>query len=861
MNDPFDLDTLPEVENPPGQLSVAYRLAPYGQLREGMLRGISRDNIYLRDLNTRDPADPTIALVDSWAVAGDVLGFYAERIANESWLKTATERRSIRSLARLIDYELCPGKSADTWLAFTLESAPGAPPEVVIPVGVKVNSIPGPGEVMVSFETIEEITARPSLNAMKPRMTRAQSLDDVEAAQSARCSGILSDVKRGDWLVLVKDDAQDLKRVEASTTLAAEGVTQIDFAVDPPRAPIFFFPMTMMTAYVPPMFGVPFTGSLVTGQVSGILRDQTSFEAELQTSFIPVTQVVSYLNAIQIPTFTLPTETDGLFRFKSRAAVFGHNIVQQESTDPLPPTMDAAFSGRLVKLDSEITELRPNSCVAFVSPGQTDFITRIGRVETVTAATNRFSSRVTRIEVEDNLPAAWNNVSAADVMVLVDARNLRLAALPVTEDVAGSSLPLNAFHAGLSAGRPIAVTGERSDLPGVVQTEIHDMTQVLMENGYTRLELASAVIGPFKRDSVAINGNLAKGTHGETGGQPLGHGAAARANQRFRLPIIPLTHVGASTPSGVAAALSVWVGGILWSEVESLRDAGPLDRVYALSYAEDGSTWVQFGDGVKGRRLPSGTNNVAAVWRRGLGSDGMVKAGQISLLSGAPQGVKSVLNPLAATGAANGETLDDARDNAPLSVLTLGRIVTLHDYEDFARSFSGIAKAHAIWAWTGTTRAVFLTVAGIDGAQMVASDMANLAAAIAKASDTAIVVTISPHIPVWFKLEANIRVFADRVADDVILAIEQRLREDFSFDQRALGQSVARSEVIAAIQSVDGVDWVDLDALYRGDTVSNAAVVNAAVPRSGRRLAGASVPSAAEHLSITPGPLTLRIMP
>jgi hypothetical protein len=861
MSNRFDLTALPECKNPSGLRYLTYRLAPYGQLLEGMLRAISRDNVYLRDLNTRDPADPTIALIDSWAVAGDVLGFYAERIAHESWLKTATERHSIRSLARLIDYELRPGKAAEAWLAFKLETALGAPAQVVIPVGVKVNSIPGPGEAMVCFETVEEITARPELNSMKPRMSRTQLLSDVEAAQSARCTGLLSDLKRGDWLVLINGVSKTLKRVEASATLATEGVTQIDFAVDPIRPLTFYTPITLLATYVPSMYGQSFTGSLVGGQVSGILRDQTYFEAELLTSYIPVTQFTAYFNKTQIPTDTLPTAIDGLFRFKSRAAVFGHNLVQQKAGDLLPPTMYAAFSGRLVKLDAEIAELRPNSWVAFVASGQTTFLSRVVRVETVTAANNRFSSRVTRIEVENALPAAWNNVSTSEVLVLVDARPLSLAPLPVTANVVGSVMPLNAFYAGLSVGRPVAVTGERADLPGVIQTEIHDIKRVLMDNGYTQLELASAIIGPFKRDTVAINANLAKGTHGETGGQPLGHGDAAQANQRFRLPVAPLTHIGAPTPSGVAAALAIWVGGIKWDAVATLHDAKPLDRVYMLSYAEDGSTWVQFGDGVRGRRLPSGVNNIVAIWRKGLGADGMVKAGQLSLLSGAPQGVKSVLNPLAATGAADGETLDEARDNAPLSVMTLDRIVTLSDYEDFARSFAGIAKAHAIWAWTGTTRAVFLTAAGINGAQISANDIANLAQSISKVSDIAIGVTIRPHIPVWFKLAANIRIFKDRIASDVILAVEQELRSVFSFDQRALGQNVARSEVIAVIQSVDGVDWVDLDELYRGNISGNATVVMAAVPRSGKRLVGASVPSAAEHLSITPGPLTLRIIP
>ena len=52
---------------------------------------------------------------------------------------------------------------------------------------------------------------------------------------------------------------------------------------------------------------------------------------------------------------------------------------------------------------------------------------------------------------------------------------------------------------------------------------------------------------------------------------------------------------------------------------------------------------------------------------------------------------------------------------APLSVLTLDRMVSLQDYEDFARAFAGIAKALATWSGVGRTRGVFLTVAGPGG--------------------------------------------------------------------------------------------------------------------------------------------------
>jgi len=63
-------------------------------------------------LKTRDPSDPAIALLDSWALVADVLSFYQERIANEGYLRTALERRSVLELARLIGYQLRPGVAA-----------------------------------------------------------------------------------------------------------------------------------------------------------------------------------------------------------------------------------------------------------------------------------------------------------------------------------------------------------------------------------------------------------------------------------------------------------------------------------------------------------------------------------------------------------------------------------------------------------------------------------------------------------------------------------------------------------------------------------------------------------------------------
>jgi predicted phage baseplate assembly protein len=124
--------------------------------------------------------------------------------------------------------------------------------------------------------------------------------------------------------------------------------------------------------------------------------------------------------------------------------------------------------------------------------------------------------------------------------------------------------------------------------------------------------------------------------------------------------------------------------------------------VYVTRTHETGQTTIQFGDGVLGARLPTGQDNIRATYRKGLGLAGMVNAEQLSLLLTRPLGVRTVTNPHAASGAADPESMQEIRRNTPLAVLTLERVVSLQDYEDFARTFAGIAKAMATRSGMGS---------------------------------------------------------------------------------------------------------------------------------------------------------------
>jgi hypothetical protein len=172
-----------------------------------------------------------------------------------------------------------------------------------------------------------------------------------------------------------------------------------------------------------------------------------------------------------------------------------------------------------------------------------------------------------------------------------------------------------------------------------------------------------------------------------------------------------------------------------------------------------------------------------------------------------------VTNPLPTAGGAEPESRDSARTNAPRTVRSFDRVVSLADCADVARSFAGIAKSEARWVWEGRRRVILLTVAGEDGAAVAAiPTIHNLADEIHDQSDGHLDVRIRSFEHLTFDVEAGI--FLDAGYDEarVLAAIRSRLHDVFSFARRELAQRVAMSEVGAEIQAVPGVLAVDLDA-------------------------------------------------
>jgi predicted phage baseplate assembly protein len=196
---------------------------------------------------------------------------------------------------------------------------------------------------------------------------------------------------------------------------------------------------------------------------------------------------------------------------------------------------------------------------------------------------------------------------------------------------------------------------------------------------------------------------------------------------------------------------------------------------------------------------------------------------QISLLMSRPLGLVGVINLLPASGAQDPESLDEARANAPLTVLTLDRIVSVRDFEDFARAFAGIGKAQATVLWNGERQLVHVTVGGADGSPIEPGEaiLDTLLAAVDRARHPDQDVQIGSYIEQTFGATIRIGSAPGYRPADVRSAVYDTLLETFSFSRRSFAQSVTVSEILAEVHRVSGVTAAVLADLDGRDPVLN----------------------------------------
>lgn len=89
--------------------SFDYSSRDYSTIKADLLARASR---IAPEWTDRDPSDFGMVLVDLWSQMGDVLHYYVDRAAGESFLNSATQRESVLAYANLYDYDPASRTSA-----------------------------------------------------------------------------------------------------------------------------------------------------------------------------------------------------------------------------------------------------------------------------------------------------------------------------------------------------------------------------------------------------------------------------------------------------------------------------------------------------------------------------------------------------------------------------------------------------------------------------------------------------------------------------------------------------------------------------------------------------------------------------
>lgn len=783
------------IDNAAGQPALNARIGTQPQFLSALLDDVAHSPA-LDGMRISAGDDPTLGLLDAWAMVLDILTFYQERIVNEGYIGTATERRSLLELARTIGYELAPGVATDALLAFTLDAAaaqagvPGTAERMRFDAGLAAQSIPSPGEKPQTFETLEPMTADVRWNAIAASQTAMPPMGT--SSTYLYVEGLQGDLKSGDLLLLAgkarrdnpESDQWDVRELEIVTLEPSANRTRLQW-----RAPLGSVWPRMAAA--DPNDALEVWALLGKASLFGAhAPDVRSLHRTVQSQY----EIAD--GATEWPKFTINGDHGG-----SLAKNGGGGTIQIEGAPPLVVGQWLMLQVPGYRELYRVTAAVESGVVAFTLTAKTTKATLSG----------------------ENLEEKFNDRLRATTAFFA-TRRMAVVEGPDASAIEGAAVLLDRIVEGLQPGQQVAVS---EALPPAVPGGPPATTQpgenciiktVTVDKGRSLVTFETVLSRPYARAAFRLHGNVARASNGLTVEQVLGSGEASASFQQFTLKQVPLTYISAETASGRSSTLEVRVNRILWQEVGSLLGQAADARIYITRRADDGMITILFGDGKSGARLPTGRENVTARYRVGIGTGGLVRDRQILLLLSRPLGLSGIFNPAPSTGGEDPESREDARINAPGTVLTLDRIVSLRDFEDFARVFAGIGRARVDRVWTGRDWCIHLTVASVTGEPLPPghSLLRKLTAAIDAVRDTTQPLVIADHSARPVTLALKLLEEDGMIHDDVAAALHQRLTATLDHSARQLGDPLTLSDVVLLAHRVPGVSAVDIDVLKAG---------------------------------------------
>jgi hypothetical protein len=249
--------------------------------------------------------------------------------------------------------------------------------------------------------------------------------------------------------------------------------------------------------------------------------------------------------------------------------------------------------------------------------------------------------------------------------------------------------------------------------------------------------------------------------------------------------------------------------------------------VYIVRQDAAGDSWVQFGDGETGARLPSGVGNVTAVPRSGHGAYGPLVDGTKVEPGGQASRLDRIELPGVISGGQQPEPADNARRAAPGRVQALNRLVSLRDFEAETVAIAGVWAAAAAWQLVDNIPTVVLTVLMQTGRDAEIDQVRQVLATANRCRGPqrfAVVVRQGSLRHVYLDLTAAIdgTLRTDTMASAIKAALGATGEEGngvdgsaglFATGKRTFGQREYATRVEAVAQQVPGVRWASVNAL------------------------------------------------
>jgi len=843
-----------KADNRPGLSHIDYRIGAYADIREALLRNLDKTAI-LSPWTHRGADDPGIALLEGSAILGDILTFYQELYANEAYLRTAQWKESIADLVKLLGYRLSPGLGGSATFAFEIK---GDKP-VTIPSGFPLKAQVKGLESPADFETSDEATAYPWLSRFNlfrpletPSVTDSTTEFYIQAPdQLTALSPVV--IKPNDRLLI--GDADSMTN---PTKLSNAEIVIVDSISELHGMKVYKIKGKLKrSGNVPHVaayklgrmfhhFGSNGPPTIVETPDKVTSTATVSGNTTTVESTPPQEHPISFIRNLNANT----SGSAGKFLKKQKTQLAIQSNLFSEvafSIDDSVLIVNPVLKKDEFPLDAEVQDLPTGGLFiiqAVLDKGsQSKEFTLVRSIESIRSTsatwglTTGTTSIVTLDQALDTSTAGFNSTDIRQVQfheVLSPLLTLR-AGMAQTSALAGDTLNFYGTldQAQTLTGRRLILTkaGAEPLTTTVVYVNpasagdgthplLHQVT--LGRNDLTYADFPNLAPFPF-----TVFGNIVDATQGKTEQQtPLGNGDSRQTFQTFKLPKSPVTYLlsqGETPPE--TPELQIYVNNRLWTRATSFFGRRYDEEIYIVREDADNVSWVQFGDGKTGARLPSGLKNVVAKYRTGTGAFGALKEDTKVQPGGRIDHLDKIQMPVA-PGGSQPEDGDMAREAAPGKIQSLGRLVSLADFEGEALAIPGVRKASAAWRLIDNIPAVVITVLMDTGRQDQIEEVRELLVGYNQSrGPNRFPILVNQGFLQYVTITATFGYDPTYLAEVLIPAVSKALginsgkanaHDDqsglFSLRQRSFGQREYATKVAGAIQNVAGVRWAEVTA-------------------------------------------------